>query len=124
MSQTLACQSKLEHAVREFVCTIDRDGRECVRVAGELDIVTAPWLEQALLHVERSARMVVVDLRGLTFMDSSGAHVIMDAAIRARCANRRLMLVRGCSQVDRILALTQVFDIVEIAGSDTPLALS
>lgn len=126
MSQTLAFPSNFEHVVaREFVCIVDADGdgREWVRVVGELDIATAPWLEQTLLHVERRARLVVLDLREVTFMDSSGVHVIADAAVRARRSNGRLMLVRGCSQVDRMLALSHAADLLEIAEPDTLQAL-
>jgi anti-anti-sigma factor len=122
MSQTLAFPLSREHRMApDFVCTVDADGdgREWVRVAGELDIATAPWLEQVLLHVERRARLVVVDLHELTFMDSSGVHVIVDAAIRARRSNRRLKLVGGCSQVTRMLALSEASDVLEIVEPDT-----
>lgn len=77
-----------------------------VQVVGELDIVTAPALEQALRDAELRAQLVVLDLRELTFTDSSGVHVITNASVRADRAGRRLVLVRGPSQADRMLTLT------------------
>jgi anti-sigma B factor antagonist len=77
-----------------------------VQVVGELDIVTAPALEQTLRDAELRARLVVLDLRELTFTDSSGVHVITNASVRADRAGRRLVLVRGPAQADRKLTLT------------------
>jgi anti-anti-sigma factor len=89
-----------------------------VGVTGELDIATAPQLKQTLGHAEDCARGVVLDLRELTFMDTSGVHVIVDASARATAAGRRLVLVRGPSQVDRVLALTGARDRLEIVDLD------
>ena len=99
-----------------FICTRRGPGRDAawVRVEGELDIATAPRLERTLRRAERRARLVVLDLRELTFIDCSGVYRIADAAIRARRACRRLILVRGPSQVDRLLVLTGVSDFIEI----------
>ena len=41
------------------------------------------------------AQLVVLDLRELAFMDSSGVHAIVNASIRARQVGRRLVLLRG-----------------------------
>ena len=60
-----------------------------VRVTGELDIATAPQLKQTFGHTEDRARRVVLDLRELTFMDTSGVHVIVDASVRATPAGRQ-----------------------------------
>ena len=104
-----------------FECTTtDRGvGAGWVHIAGELDMATAPQVEKALRQAERRARLVVLDLRGLTFMDCSGIHVIVDASIGARSGGHRLMLVRGPSQVDRVFALAGVLGVVDIVGLDT-----
>ncbi|MDQ6776924.1 MAG: STAS domain-containing protein, partial [Actinomycetota bacterium] len=67
---------------------------------------------------ERRA-MVVLDLRKLTFMDSAGVHVIVNASVRARQAGCRLVLVRGPAQVDRIFTLTGAADVLEIGDLDS-----
>jgi anti-sigma B factor antagonist len=98
-----------------FLCTWKQSGSGAawVHVAGELDIATAPQLGQALREAQLSARLVVLDLRELTFMDCSGVHVILDLARGARQASGRLILVRGAAHIDRLLALTGVCDEVE-----------
>jgi anti-anti-sigma factor len=98
-----------------FVCTWTQGGSGAawVHATGELDLVTAPQLGQVLREAQLSARLVVLDLRELTFMDSSGVHVILDAASGARQASGRLILVRGPAHIDRLLALTDVCDEVE-----------
>lgn len=112
-----------------FSCALGDDGRGAawVRVSGELDGVTAPRLAQTLGQAARCARLVVVDLRGLTRVDVSGVGAIADASRGARRDGRRLVLVRGLSQGERLLALTGALDAVEIielaAGAPTILAL-
>jgi anti-anti-sigma factor len=88
-----------------------------VRVVGELDIATAPALEQALRSAELRARLVMLDLRELTFTDSCGVNVISAASDRARGAGRRLVLVRGPTQADRMFAL-MTSDALEIVDLD------
>ncbi|HSO99550.1 MAG TPA: STAS domain-containing protein [Solirubrobacteraceae bacterium] len=96
----------------EFRCTFRHGGRDVawVRAAGELDIAAAPELVRTLGLVEDRARRVVLDLRELTFIDAFGVHVIVDADERARSIGRQLLLVRGPSQVDRMLALTRAHE--------------
>ena len=92
----------------EFCCTFRHGGRDVawVRAAGELDIAAAPELVRTLDLAEDRARRVVLDLRELTFIDAFGVHAIVDANARARSRGRQLLLVRGPTQVDRMLALT------------------
>ena len=81
-----------------------------VYVAGELDLMTAPQLKQALGEARLHARLVVLDLREVTFIDSAGIHVIVDAAADDRQQWGRLMLVGGSVSVERMLTLTKVAD--------------
>jgi anti-sigma B factor antagonist len=96
----------------EFRCSWADGGLDAawVRLAGELDIATTPQLERALREPRLQARLVVLDLRGLTFMDSSGVHAIVDASIRARQVGRRVLLLRGPPGVDRVFTLTENAD--------------
>ena len=88
----------------ECSCTAGALDAAWVHVSGALDIATAPRLEQTLRAT--TARLVVLDLRDLVFMDCAGVHVIVDASNRARRLGRRLLLVRGPANVDRVFALT------------------
>jgi anti-anti-sigma factor len=87
-------------------------------VAGALDIATSPQLDRALR--EASARLVVLDLRDLAFMDSVGVHTILEASAVARRDGRRLILLRGTPNVDRLFALTGSDAEVEIGDLDLP----
>jgi anti-sigma B factor antagonist len=88
----------------ECACTDPALDAAWVRVAGALDIATAPRLVRTLR--ESQTRLVVLDLRDLAFMDCSGVHAIVDASSSARDAGRRLLLLRGPAHIDRIFALT------------------
>jgi anti-anti-sigma factor len=104
-----------------FVCSWTDGGLDAawVHVAGELDVATAPQLERTLRLPQLQALLVVLDLRELTVMDTSGVHAIVDASIRARRAGRRLVLLRGPPNVNRLLALTGSSDDVEIGDVDS-----
>ena len=94
-----------------------------MQVVGDLDIVTAPALEQTLRDAELRAPVVVLDLRELTFTDSSGVHAITNASARADRAGRRLVLVRGPAQADRMLTLvTSVVPEIVDLDPDEPVA--
>jgi anti-sigma B factor antagonist len=99
-----------EYAAQPFVCPweIGSWGAAWVRVAGELDLGTSPEFCRTLEEAQRAARVVVLDLRGLCFIDSSGVHVILDAAHDTRRYGGRLLIVRGPASVDRVLTLTGV----------------
>jgi anti-sigma B factor antagonist len=86
-----------------------------VHVAGDLDMATTPQLERTLRETQVQARLVVLDLRELAFMDCSGVHTIVNASIRARQIGGRLMLLRGRPNVDRVFALTGSSDDLEIS---------
>ena len=72
----------------------DVDGVPVVRVVGELDIATAPDLEQAVdAALTARPRALVVDLTPATFLDSSGARTIASASKRGRVGGTTVSLV-------------------------------
>ncbi len=82
------------------------NGTPWLAVRGELDLSEASRLEQELAAVERNGpKTLVIDLRGLSFIDSSGLRVILEADVRARHDGRRLVLVPGPEQVHRIFLI-------------------
>jgi anti-sigma B factor antagonist len=90
-----------------FVCSWiegDLDAAR-LRIAGELDLATVPQLERSLGESQLQARLVVLDLRELAFVDSAGVHAIVNASIRARHVGGRLVLLRGPANVDRVFRL-------------------
>jgi anti-anti-sigma factor len=94
----------------------------CVRVAlaGELDISSAPQLEEALGRIEAdSPALLLLDLRGLAFMDSTGLRTVVSADQRAREQGRRLAVVRGPDAVDRIFTVTRLDERLELVDDPT-----
>jgi len=90
-----------------FGCTVERGTCTAwVQLVGELDLATAPVLRRRLLEALAHARLVVLDLRLLSFIDTAGLHVICDASEGANAEDRRLMLLRGPAQVHRVFTLT------------------
>lgn len=88
-----------------------------VRLAltGELDIAGAARVEQELERIEQTPPpTLVLDLRELEFMDSTGLRLILAADERAREQARRLVLVRGSDTVQRIIAMTRLDERLEI----------
>jgi anti-sigma B factor antagonist len=90
-----------------------------VAVTGELDLASSPELEQRLEQFYASeSELLVIDLRGLEFMDSTGLSVLVSAHHKLIDAGRRLIIVRGPQQVQRLLDLTGVAERLELV--DTP----
>jgi anti-sigma B factor antagonist len=91
-----------------------------VSVAGELDIYTAPRLDEALNQPEvEAAGRVVVDLTGTEFMDSTGLSVLVAAMKRLTKAGREFALVCAPSQRDlrRVMEITGLLGVFTIHGS-------
>ena len=98
------------------------DDTTVISVSGELDLASSPALEEELERVAQSdAQLVVVDLRSLEFMDSTGLSVLVRAHQRAEENGRRLGLVNGSQQVQRLLTLTGVAD--RLTLTDVPESL-
>jgi anti-sigma B factor antagonist len=90
----------------------DRDGsRERLALFGELDVVTAAGLDGA---VERllagQARSLVLDLRGVTFIDSSGLRTILTAWDSCREAGCEFLLIPDSGACMRLFEITGVLD--------------
>lgn len=86
-----------------------------VSIAGELDLVCAYTFDARLLELEGGdPDFLLLDLRGLTFIDSAGIGRILAAHRRGKRAGRRFVLLRGSKTVQRILALTALDNVFEI----------
>lgn len=94
----------------ELTVSAQREGDvHTIRLAGELDIATAGRIEEELERAEASgARSIVLDLSGLTFMDSTGVRLVLSANARSRADSNRLSIVRGPASVQRVFELSGV----------------
>jgi anti-sigma B factor antagonist len=91
-------------------------------VAGEIDVFTAPLFKQAIVNVVAAGhRHLFIDMREVTFMDSSGFGALLGATKRLRPEGGSLNLI-GCNRtIQRMLHLTRldtilgVFDTLDAA---------
>jgi anti-sigma B factor antagonist len=89
-----------------------------IAVTGELDLATSPELEEQLLGaLHADADVVILDLRELEFMDSTGLSVLVKAHRAAEEGARRLYLIKGPPQVQRLLSLTGVGERLTVLDS-------
>jgi anti-sigma B factor antagonist len=96
-----------------------QDGTHRLTPIGELDLVTTPILERAFDAVLRDddAEMIVVDLTELSFMDSTGIHLLL--RMQAACEDGdRLRVINGSRPVQRILDVTGVRALLPVISRD------
>ena len=91
------------------IITERREDQTRVALVGELDIASAPRFEEGLAAVEADTPgVLVLDLRRVDFIDSTGLRSVIAADERARSAARRLVVVRGPAAVERVFNVTQL----------------
>jgi anti-anti-sigma factor len=107
----------------DFAVKTDITRRTAVlTVSGELDLLSSPSLEQAIDELAGvDLELVIVDLRALEFMDSTGLHVVVRAQNQAHESGRRFALVRGGDQVQRLFDLTGVAESLTVVDSPDQL---
>ena len=80
-----------------------------IALSGELDLATADGVDAELVRAEATdAASIVLDLSGLTFMDSTGVRLLIQAHARSRANEDRLTLRRGPAAVQRVMELSGV----------------
>jgi anti-anti-sigma factor len=99
----------------------DGDGVVQLVLAGEFDLSSASQIEDVLKEIEENRPpLLVLDLRELTFMDSTGLRVMVSADARARDDSRKLAIVQGPEAVHRVFRITGLDDHLQIV--ETPEA--
>jgi anti-anti-sigma factor len=117
-------EAPLDQDPAPFDCVVHRSDRSAawIRLVGALDADAAPRLANCLHDALCSARLVVVDIRGLSSIDGAGLDAIAAAHDRARRSERRLLLVRGRQSAGRLQEVPGPWDRFEVA--DLPLVLA
>jgi anti-anti-sigma factor len=88
-----------------------------VVVTGEVDLDTAPAVRDEVLRHLHGGVSVHLDLGDVTFMDSSGLHVLLATTRRAKLVGAELRLVRVSARVQRLLELTGTEAVLQQAAS-------
>ncbi len=95
-------------SIPSFDISVDRNGASTrIAPAGELDIATTPALEQAITEAtSEPGTHLVLDLRELTFMDSTGLRTLAQTSARAEQDGFTLAIWRGSRQIERVLEIS------------------
>jgi anti-sigma B factor antagonist len=100
-----------------------RDDLAIVQPSGELDLATVETLRAALDGVKGAGRLVL-DLRGLSFIDSTGLHLLVALHERAQDDGFQLTLLAPAAPIDRAIRLCGLDEAlpfaaaVDVAGSE------
>jgi anti-sigma B factor antagonist len=92
-----------------------KDGVSVVSAAGEIDIATAPALRDKLeSSIDRRPAVVVVDLLGVTFMDSTALGVLISALKRCRDLGGTMRIVVSDPRVLKVFEITGLTELFSI----------
>lgn len=112
-------ESRVEQIVglAQLSMTSERDGDiHTLGLAGEVDLANAQDVDRELRRIEETdAAVILVDLAGVPFIDSTGIKVLISAARRSQSRNR-LLLDCPSPAVLRVLRIAGVADLLPLVG--------
>jgi anti-sigma B factor antagonist len=98
--------------------------RVVLRLDGELDLASVPLLESAVQSATLDdPATIVLDLRGLEFIDSTGLRAILLQDKRSTERGQTFALVRGSEQVQRLMRMTGVDEHLKLIDSPEEILL-
>jgi anti-sigma B factor antagonist len=101
------------------------EGLAHVVLRGELDLSTVEKVELELATLEEGReQLLVLDLSGLTFLDSTGLRLMVTADQRAQKDGRRLVIVKGPETVQRVFSITKLDETLEMVDDVSEVAAS
>jgi anti-anti-sigma factor len=99
--------SHMRNATDRFDVAVERrDGAAVVRPIGELDMASAPQLREIVGGLRHTHSSLLIDLKGVTFLDSTGLRLIWDVDAMCRHDGLDLKLAPGPPEVMRVFELT------------------
>jgi anti-sigma B factor antagonist len=94
------------------------NGAQALELSGELDAASAPALRERLAEIAtRGNGPLVIDLTRLSFIDSTGLSVLLNAKRRLSRRDRGFAIVCPPGHVHRILEMMQLLDALGCHGS-------
>ena len=111
-SVPLTTRSRVVDDLGDFVLEAQPDGDAVtVVLAGEFDLAMADPIRKALTRAMREPRArLILDLSGVTFIDSSGLHIILDAYEVCRDGGPRLIIRPGPPCVQQVFEVTNLLN--------------
>jgi anti-sigma B factor antagonist len=95
--------------------------RAVVCLHGELDLASAPLLQNEIENIADDDGALVLDLEDLQFIDSTGLRIILATHERSRERGQEFAVTRGSQQVQRLLSITRVGEHLRIVDSPDEL---
>lgn len=88
----------------------------CSTFGGEIDAYTAPLVSEQLLPLvsEAESKSVSVDLRDVSYMDSTGVGVLIGALKASRQSGCQLVLENVTPRIERLFRITGLSDIIPV----------
>jgi anti-anti-sigma factor len=100
------------------ISSVFDDGTVRVSLRGELDLAGSRQMEDSMAEIDRQdPSLVVVDLSGLAFIDSTGLRLLLQADARARERGYELVLRPGTAPVQRVFEVTGALDVLRFESS-------
>ena len=99
---------------------VDAEGAVIVEVRGEVDIVTAPHLSKVIDSALLGHGRVVIDLRSISFIDSSG----LAALLWAHQAAPRRVVIWPSQRVRRVIEVAGLLGVFTLEGHETGLVMN
>ena len=104
---------------------VKRDGaRSIVYVSGDIDLYTSPQLRETVLDLfqKRNQERVIVNLKDVHYIDSSGIASLVEGLQEAKKTKARFILV-GLNEAPRhVLELTRLLNVFEVVGNEEEAA--
>ena len=99
----------------------EQHGSSALRLYGELDMAAAPALRSVLHEVQHgSSHDVVIDLRGLSFLDSMGLSALMEAHKAGQDGHRTVSFIAGGRTVHKVFQTTKMDERVTWVEPERP----
>jgi anti-sigma B factor antagonist len=98
--------------------TREQTGSTIIDVTGDIDIRTSPGFRKTLLESLKNTPRLVVNLREVRYVDSSGIASLVEVFKEARNRNKRLVLFGLNATVHDVLQLTRLAKIFEIRETE------
>lgn len=94
---------------------VDAEGGRSLRVTGEIDLATSPLLRDSVMEqLAQAPRRLVLDLRGVDFLGSSGLAVLVEIRTEALRRDVGLQLVTNSRAVLRALTATGLIELFDV----------
>jgi len=98
--------------------TREQTGTTIVDVTGDIDMVTSPGLRKTLMESLKKTPRLVVNMRGVRYVDSSGIASLVEVLKEARNTKKKLVLFGLNATVHDVLQLTRLAKIFEIRETE------